>query len=145
MSSMTPVTAAIRAFLADGPFGHLVTLNPDGTPHVSLVWAGFDGDDLTFATFTDQHKLDNIRRDPRVTVSFQANQWEGTGLHPYMVVRGRATITEGGSLEVMDRLAEAYIGPGEQFPSRNVPPGFVTRVSVENIYGLGPWRKQERG
>lgn len=132
---------SVREFLATGPLAHVVTLTPDGTPHVSLAWAGWDGDDLVFATFfPDQHKIRNLRRDPRVTVSFQANEHTGQGLHPYLVVRGRATIAEGGAMPVMDRLAEHYIGPGQKFPMRDVPDGAVIRVAVDRLYGVGPWQ-----
>jgi PPOX class probable F420-dependent enzyme len=142
---MTAIPKSVREFLATGPLAHVVTLGPDGTPHVSLAWAGFVDDDLVFATFfdPDQHKIRNLRRDPRVTVSFQANEHTGQGLHPYLVVRGRATVTEGGALAVMDRLAEFYIGPGQRFPMREVPEGVVTRVAVERIYGAGPWRSSD--
>ena len=139
---MVEITQPVRDLIASGPLGHVVTLGPDGTPHVSLAWVGFDGDELVFATFydTDQHKLRNLRRDPRVSLSFEAKEHTGEGLHPYVVVRGRATITEGGALEVMDRLAGAYIGPGATFPMRDVPPGVVIHVEIEKIYGQGPWR-----
>ena len=138
---MTAIPNAAREFLATGPLAHVVTLGPDGAPHVSLAWAGFDGDDLVFATFfPDQHKIRNLQRNGRVTVSFQANEHSGQGLHPYLVVRGRANVTEGGSLPVMDRLAEHYIGPGQQFPMRNVPAGAVIHVAVDSVYGVGPWR-----
>lgn len=144
---MTKIPTAVREFLATGPLAHVVTLGPDGTPHVSIAWAGVDGDEVVFATFfnPDQYKLRNIRRDDRVTLSFQANEHSGQGLHPYLVVTGRARITEGGALAVMDRLAEAYIGPGQQFPMRNVPDGVVTHVAVEKIYGTGPWREAAAG
>ena len=143
IESVDTVTQGAREFLRDGPLGHLVTLNPDGTPHVTLVWAGFEDDGLVFASFFDQHKLDCLRRDPRVTVSFQANEHDGEGLHPYLVVRGKARISEGGALAVMDRLAEYYIGPGAEFPMRDAPPGFVVHVAIERVYGLGPWKDQE--
>lgn len=133
------IPQSVRDFLATGPLGHLVTLGPDGTPHITLVWAGLDGEDLVFATFPDQFKLECIRNDPRVAISFQANEHTGSGLHPYLVVSGRAEVAEGGALEWMDQLAEFYIGPGEKFPMRNVPPGYVTRVAIDRIYGVGPW------
>jgi PPOX class probable F420-dependent enzyme len=138
------IPASVRDFLATGPLAHVVTLDADGTPYVTLAWAGFDGDEAVFATFfgTDQRKLRNLRRDPRVTLSFQANEHTGEGLHPYVVIRGRGRITEGGALEVMDRLAEHYIGPGATYPMRDVPAGVVTRVTVEEIYGHGPWRQE---
>ncbi len=126
--------------MESGPLAHVVTLNHDGTPHVSMAWAGLDGDELVFATFSDQLKLRNLRRDPRVTVSFQANESGGELLHPYLVVRGRATVTEGDALAVMDRLAPLYLGPGAVFPMRDAPDGFVTRIGIEKIYGVGSWR-----
>jgi PPOX class probable F420-dependent enzyme len=135
------IPSSAREFLATGPLAHIVTLGPDGTPHVTLAWAGFDGDEVVWATFfgTDQYKLRNLRRDPRIALSFQAHEHTGEGLHPYLVISGRATVTEGGALEVMDRLAEFYLGPGQKYPMRDAPPGVVTRVTVEKIYGQGPW------
>ena len=140
---MSAIPTSVREFLATGPLAHVVTLGPDGTPHISLAWAGCDGDDVIFATFFNpgQYKLRNIARDPRVTLSFQANEHSGQGLHPYLVITGRGTTTEGGALAVMDQLAEHYIGPGQVFPMRNVPEGVVTRVAVDKIYGVGPWRE----
>lgn len=132
---------AIRDLLATGPLGHVVTLDPDGTPHVTLAWVGVDGNELVWATFFDQHKLASLRRDQRIVISFQAIEHTGEGLHPYLVVEGRARITEGGALAVMDRLAEAYIGPGERFPQREFPEGFVVHVTVDRVYGIGPWAR----
>jgi PPOX class probable F420-dependent enzyme len=139
---MAAIPGSVREFLATGPLAHVVTLDPDGSPHVTLAWAGFDGDEVVFATFfgTDQRKLRNLRRDPRVALSFHAKEHTGEGLHPYVVIRGNARITEGGALEVMDMLAEHYLGPGAKYPMRDVPAGVVTHVTVEEISGMGPWR-----
>ncbi len=139
---MPVIGQAVRDFLATGPLGHVVTLNPDGTPHVTLAWVGVDDDELVWSTFFDQHKLESLRRDPRITISFQANDHSGEGLHPYLVAKGNARITEGGALSLMDLLSEAYIGPGAVFPNRNMPEGFIIHVQVERIYGLGPWARR---
>jgi PPOX class probable F420-dependent enzyme len=137
---MATIPDPVGDFLATGPLAHVVTLDPDGTPYVTLAWAGFDGDELVFATFfgTDQRKLRNLRRDPHVSLSFEATEHDGEGLHPYMVIRGRAQITEGGALEVMDKLAEHYIGQGATYALRDVPAGVVTHVTVEEVYGQRP-------
>jgi hypothetical protein len=83
---------------------------------------------------------ENLRRDPRVVLSFQAKEYSGQGLWPYAVVRGRVDrITEGGALDVMDRLAEHYIGPGQRYPMRDVPDGVVLHVRIDRVYGQGPW------
>jgi len=142
---MTTIPPGARAFLATGPFAHVVTLNTDGTPHVSLAWAGVDDEDggIIWSSFSDQHKLDNLRRDPRITLSFQAHESDGGPLHPYLVISGRAVVTAGGALAVMDRLAEHYLGPGQRFPLRDVPAGFTIRVEVDKVYGTGSWRQAD--
>jgi PPOX class probable F420-dependent enzyme len=98
---------SVRELLATGPLAHVVTIDPDGTPHVTLSWAGVDGEEIVMASFNglDQKKVRNLRRDPRIVLSFAAKEHRGEGLHPYAVVQGRAHITEGGALDVMDRLA----------------------------------------
>lgn len=140
---MTRIPGPVRDFLAAGPFAHVVTLRTDGTPHVSLAWAGVDGDEIVWSTFSDQRKIDHLRRDARIVLSFQAPEFHGQGLHPYLVIEGRvARIDEGGALAVMDRLAEHYIGPGAQFPMREVPAGLTIHVAPERYYGQGPWKEQ---
>lgn len=140
---MATIPQPARELLATGRLAHVVTLDPDGTPHVSLAWAGWDGDELVFATFfADQHKIRNLQRDPRVTVSFEAADNPGGGLHPYLVVQGRARVDEGGALALMDTLAEAYIGPGATYPRRDFPPGAVIHVAVDKVYGQGPWMER---
>jgi PPOX class probable F420-dependent enzyme len=138
---MATIPDSARALLETGPLGHVVTIDPDGTAHVTLTWAGFDGDELVMATFfgLDQRKVRNLRRDPRVVVSFQSKEPGEGPLWPYLVVEGRARIEEGGALEVMDRLAEFYLGPGQKFPMREVPAGIVYRITIDRIYGQGPW------
>lgn len=137
---MGVIPPAVRELLGTGPLVHVVTLDPDGTPHVTLAWAGFDGDDIVMATFFNlsQRKLANVRRDPRVVLSFHAREYTGQGLWPYAVIQGRVDrITEGGALEVMDRLAAAYLGPGQRYPLREAPEGVVLHVTVERVYGQG--------
>jgi len=134
------IPPSVRDLLSTGPLGHVVALHADGRPHVTLAWAGLDGDDLMFSTFYDEHKVHDLRRDPRVTISFQAPSKAAEDvLHPYLVVEGRVTITDGGALEVMDRLSPAYIGQ-DRYPMRDAPAGATFRVSIDRIYGIGPWR-----
>jgi hypothetical protein len=75
-----------------------------------------------------------------VTVqSDHTNEW---GLRQYLVISGTARVTEGGAAELLQRLARTYIGPDAIFPAMpNPPPGFVTRVTVERVSGIGPWRR----
>jgi PPOX class probable F420-dependent enzyme len=139
---MTEIPDSLRELLATGPLATVVTIDPDGTPHATLGWAGFDGDEIVMATFfhLQQRKLQNVRRNPRVTLIFTAKEYSGHGLWPYAVLQCRVDrITEGGALDVMDRLAEYYIGPGQQYPMRDMPGGVVWHLTVDRVYGQGPW------
>ena len=35
-----------RGLIQSNALAHLVTLNEDGSPQVTVVWAGMDGDDI---------------------------------------------------------------------------------------------------
>lgn len=138
---MREIPKEVQDFLATGPFAHVVTIDEDGTPHVTLAWAGVVDGELKMATFYDleQKKLRNLRRDPRLVLSFHAKEHSGEGLYPYLVVEGRGTISEGGALAVMDSLAEHYIGPGAVYPMRDAPDGVVVTIEPDRYYGQGPW------
>ena len=134
------LTNSAKEVVSSSALAHMVTLDPDGTPHLTLAWAGLDGDDILIATLPDQRKLKNIRNDPRVAVSFETDRINEYGLTEYLVVYGRATVTEGGGPELLQELAYTYIGPGVKFPPMpDPPPGYVTRITVERVGGIGPW------
>ena len=130
----------VRDLIEAGTPAHFVTLNPDGSPQLTVVWIGIDGDDLVAGHLPENQKVKNIRRDPRVAISFQANTKSALGLTEYAVLYGEARIEEGGAPELLQRLAEVYIGPGVKFPPMQNPPrGYITRVRVDRISGVGPW------
>jgi hypothetical protein len=85
-------------------------------------------------------KVRNIERDPRVAISLEADSKSAMGLTEYVVLYGRARIESGGAPEWLQRLAHVYLGPGVKFPPMdNPPPGYVTRLQVDRIDGVGPW------
>jgi len=130
----------IRALIESGPPAHLVTLNPDGSPQVTMVWIGLDGEHLVAGHLPKNQKVKNILRDPRVAVSLLASTRSSLDLTEYAVLYGEAQIVEGGAAELLQRLAYVYIGPGVKFPPMdNPPPGYVTRIRVDRIEGVGSW------
>jgi len=135
------ISAAARVLLESDAPAHLVTLNPDGTPQISCVWIGLDGDEIVSAHLSGaQKKLRNVRLDPRVALSVEGTELQPPGLKQYVVVHGRARITEGGAPELLQELAYRYLGPGVKFPPMpDPPPGFVLRITPERIGGVGPW------
>jgi len=129
-----------RAVLESDALAHLVTLNKDGSPQVSCIWVGLDGDTLVGAHLSWQQKLRNIERDPRVTLTFEAPGANAVGMRHYLVVHGTARIETGGAPEHLRELAQVYVGPRTDFPPMpDPPPGYRTRITIERIGGLGPW------
>src|SRR5262245_17654235 len=129
-----------RELLQTEALGHVVTLNEDGSPHVTAAWVGLEGDEIVLATLPDQRKLRNLRRDARVALSVESPNVNAWGLREYLVVYGTARVTEGGAAEMLQDLAHTYLGPDVVFPPMpDPPPGFVTRITPERIGGVGPW------
>ena len=130
---------ALAVLEGDG-LAHLVTLGPDGAPQVSCVWVGVEDGEIVFASLGPRRKLDNIRANPRVSLSIEASGYNALGLLDYLVVHGTARITEGGGPELLQRLAQTYLGPGTRFPPMDdPPPGVVVRIAPERFGGSGPW------
>ena len=126
--------------IASGAHAHLVTMNKDGSPHVTVVWVGVEDGEIVSAHLPRNQKVRNIERDGRVVLSLEANTLSDFGLKEYAVVHGTARITEGGAPELLQKLAYIYMGKGVKFPPmENPPPGYITRIRVAKIEGVGPW------
>ena len=130
-----------KELIRSGALGHLVTIDPDGTAQMTCVWVAVEGDELLTAHLNPRlRKLENVRRDPRVALSFEGTEIQPPGLRQYVVVHGRATIEEGGAPELLQELARVYLGPDVKFPPMDdPPPGVRLRIAVERVGGIGPW------
>ena len=131
---------ALREAVDAGVHGHLVTLNADGSPQVTVIWLGRDGDELLVAHLGAGQKMRNIERDPRVAVSFVAPGRNAVGLEHYAVVHGTARLTDGGAPELLQELAPRFLGEGAVFPPMpEPPPGRIAHITVDRVTGVGPW------
>ena len=109
--------------------GTFVTLNPDGSPQVSLVWMALqstpDGDELVSAHLSDTYrKVRNIRRDGRVVVTIVGQRRPQDPVTPYLVVTGTARIGGRRRPRAADR-AQRGAGAGEhrELPAAGRPAG----------------------
>lgn len=134
------IAEPVRRVVESGRLAHLVTLNADGSPQVTCVWTGIEDGEIVCAHLGAWQKVKNVRRDPRVALSIEAEGVNGIGLANYLVVHGRARVTEGGAPELLQHLARRYLGPNVTFPPMPDPPaGFVMRIAPERYGGVGPW------
>jgi PPOX class probable F420-dependent enzyme len=139
---MSVLPDSARAVLESAALAHLVTIEPDGSPQVSIVWVGLDGDEIVAAHLPQHRKVRNIRRDPRVALSIETSNRNQIGLNEYLVIHGHARITEGGAPELLQQLAHTYLGPDVKFPPMDdPPPGYITHIMVDRIGGVGPWAR----
>ncbi len=107
-------------------YAHLATLMPDGSPHVSPVWVGLEGENLVVNSARGRQKDHNVRRDARVALDIQ----DPENPYRYMMIRGTVIdISEEGADESINQLAVKYTG--EKYKWRK--PGMV-RV----IYRIRP-------
>jgi PPOX class probable F420-dependent enzyme len=137
---MTGLPDSARIVIESAALAHLVTLNRDGSPQVTCVWVGLDGDEIVCGHLPRHRKVRNIERDPRVALSIEAEGSNELGLRHYLIVYGRARITQGGAAELLQRLAKTYLGPGVKFPPMpDPPPGYITHIAVDRLAGVGPW------
>jgi PPOX class probable F420-dependent enzyme len=129
-----------RELIESGAIAHLATVNADGSPQVSCVWVGLEGDEIVSGHLGRFQKVRNVERDARVVLSIEGTALNEIGLREYLTIRGRARITEGGAPELLQRLARVYLSADVKFPPMPDPsPGVVMRVLPERVGGVGPW------
>jgi PPOX class probable F420-dependent enzyme len=115
-------------------FGHIATLNKDGSPQVSPVWIDFDGKYLVVNSEAKRLKVRNIKRDPRVSVSIQ----NANNPYQYIEIRGNAVeVTTNGGFEGIDALAKKYMGV-DKYPN-NLPGDkrVVIKIEPQHVTGMG--------
>jgi PPOX class probable F420-dependent enzyme len=125
--------------IESGPMAHLSTINPDGSPQVTVIWIGLDGDEVVSGHMSHRKKLRNIERDPRVVLSFDGPRDHEAFLNPYAVLHARAAVEPSDDAwDLLNRLAKVYTSPDSEFPGAKGP-GYIARYAIERISGVGPW------
>jgi PPOX class probable F420-dependent enzyme len=137
---MADLHSEARELIESDRLAHMVTLNPDGSPQVSCIWVGLDGDEIVSGHLPRNQKVKNVERNPQVAISIEGAGLNEVGLCEYLVVRGTARVQQGGAAELLQRLAHVYLGPEVKFPPMDdPPPGYVIRTTPERLGGVGPW------
>ncbi|MET9469127.1 PPOX class F420-dependent oxidoreductase [Streptomyces sp. NPDC006544] len=97
----------LKKIIDDSPvFATVATIQPDGSPQLSITWLTRDGDDLLVSTTVGRRKEKNLRADPRITVMINPHDAPYT----YAEIRGSATLTQEGGQELINALSQKYTG-----------------------------------
>jgi len=141
---MTGLGPELRALIDTAPLAHITTINADGSPHVSVIWIGTEGDQIVSGHLMRNKKVRNLARDPRTVLSFEAPPQPGVFLAEHAVVQATAEVVEDpGTWDLLDRLAKRYVGADHTFPAPRTDAGFTIRYSVLRVGGVGPWVQQQ--
>ncbi|MBN2840017.1 MAG: PPOX class F420-dependent oxidoreductase [Coriobacteriia bacterium] len=126
---MVTLTDKVRMLFDGRNFAVLSTLEPDGKPHSTVVWAKADGDHILFALPKSRRKTANLSRDPRATVVIfdAANPYESAQ------VQGTASIEDDPTGMLVDDLSHKYTGgPYPGFAGPN-PQWVTVRITAEKV------------
>ncbi|MRR32861.1 PPOX class F420-dependent oxidoreductase [bacterium] len=88
-------------------FAHIATIMPDGSPHVSPIWVGYDGKFILVDSVKGRQKDRNMRREAHVAIEVQ----DPDDPYRYLLIRGIVLeITEEGANDYIDELSMRYRG-----------------------------------
>jgi len=108
-------------------FASLATVMPNGDIQVTPVWVDAEGGTVLFNSARGRVKDQNVRRDPRVTLTLM----DPDNPYRYMEIRGRvADFTEQGAAQHIDKMAKKYLGV-EKYP-------FAKPGEVRVLYRVKP-------
>jgi PPOX class probable F420-dependent enzyme len=103
---MTP--EELDEFLRGRRTATMCTLNPDGTIHAVAMWYGFLEGALAFETKAKSQKVQNLRRNPNLTVSIETGE-------AYDELRGCTLVGKGEIVEDTDRMWELGVSVFERY------------------------------
>lgn len=106
------IPESYKDLLESTALAHIATIGPKGEPQVTPVWFGWDGEHILFSQTKTRQKFQNVKRDPRISLSIvdPANPFR------YIEVRGVvARIDEDPNLDFINSMAKKYIGQ-EKYP-----------------------------
>lgn len=130
----------IESYLAEPHVAHLVTVRPDGRPHVVPVWFLWEGSHALIITGGTSVKVRNIRRSPAVSLSI------ATDRRPlqYVVLEGAGKVTKEDLARVVERICVRYDGPvrGAAYAQELLATGNMVLVDIQVGRVIG-WKDEE--
>jgi hypothetical protein len=125
----------IEDYLAEPHVAHLVTVRPNGRPHVAPVWFIWEGGRATVMTGGTSVKVRNIRRSSPVILSIATDQRP----FKYVLLEGEGRVTQEDLARVVGRICVRYDGPaqGAAYAQELLAAGNIVLVDirVERVIG----------
>jgi PPOX class probable F420-dependent enzyme len=100
--------AEIEEFLGGRRTASMCTINPDGSIHAVAMWYGFLDGALAFETKAKSQKIQNLRRNPNLTIMVEDGDY-------YEELRGVTLLGRGEIVEEPDRMWELGVSVFERY------------------------------
>ena len=100
----TTFAPAVVEFLKRPLPAQLVTLNPSGSPQLTIMWFQYEDGALLFTTTTDRVKFRNYQNDPRATFAVL----DPTNMYKWVIVNGTLSVDDRDPQAFYRHLAEHY-------------------------------------
>ena len=114
----------LRGFLVEQRIMQVVTVGPNGRPHLMPLWYLPDGVELRGWTYAKSQKAKNLARDPRATVGID------TGVE-YNELRGVMFECDVELVRETDRIAEIGLALFERYTGGELAPAVEEMVSAQ--------------
>ena len=113
---------------------YLGTQNKDGSPQVSPVWFGTNGDIIEVNSAKGRLKDLNMRARPKVSIAIvdPENAYRWVGIQGTVV-----EITENGAEEHIDALANKYLGVDSYPNRREGEVRVIYRIRADKVFTMG--------
>jgi PPOX class probable F420-dependent enzyme len=112
-------------------YGIVSTVRPDGSPHSTVVWVDYDGENVVFNTAEGRVKPRNIRRNPNVGLTVLDPQ----DPFRWIAVSGPAEMSEEGAAEHINELSHKYNGKDYDLPPDQQR--LIVRIKPEKVTAVG--------
>ncbi|MEV5571070.1 PPOX class F420-dependent oxidoreductase [Spirillospora sp. NPDC052269] len=117
-----------RALFDGKNFVTVATINPDGAPQASPVWAKVDGEAIVFSTTKGRRKHSNLVRDPRINLT----TYDLANPYDYAEVRGTVTIEDDPEAALIEELSQKYTG--NPWTARGPEERVIVRVTPSSVH-----------
>ena len=132
--------AEIADYLGIPHVAHLVTVRPNGSPHVAPVWFRWEEGRALVMAGGNAAKVKNIQRNPTVSLSVA----DGQRPYRYVVLEGRATVTGDNLSREVERICIRYDGPerGAEFAQELLSEMRLVLIDI-NVVRVVSWKEDE--
>ena len=118
----------VDEFLAEALVSHLVTVRPDGRPHVAPVWFIWQGGHALAMVGEEAVKVANLRRNPLASLSIASADRP----YKYVVLEGEGAVTKENIAQVVRDICMRYDGPerGPVYAQELLSQGRMTLIDI---------------